>query len=197
MGNCRISKLKPPCQYTVEGIARVWLLDYADFIGFRFRNKDLYNDGFVTAILRSGSYIELNAPDMVAKYASTAKYVHTLESFTATLEAEVIQSLHLGTKRRYVVVFLGNNGRYYVFGYEAGASLSYTNQTAEGFGSMVVLTAPSEFPLFETSLSAITDNELQFEFIPDFENGAYCTKQNQNSAVFKADYVNGAYCELI
>lgn len=172
--SCRITKLKPPCQYTVEGITRVLLLDYADFLGFRFRNKDLYNDGFVTAILRSGNYIELNAPDMVAKYNSTAKYVHVLESFTGTLEAEVIQSLHLGTKRRYVVVFVGNNGKWFTFGYEAGASLSYTNQTAEGFGSMVTLTAPSEFPLFETTAEAVNSNEIIFTFRPDFEGSAYC-----------------------
>lgn len=174
MAKCRITNLKPPCDYSVEGIAKVWLLDFDDFKGFRFDGNALYSNCLVTDILRVGEYVELNAPDMVAKYSSTGSYAHALESFIGTLDASTISNLHLGTKRRYVVVFLGNNGKYYTFGYEAGATLTYQNQTAEGFGSLVNLSAASRYPLFEVTPDALNRFITGSTFSPDFNNGAYC-----------------------
>lgn len=197
MANCRIKNIKPPCSYSVDGIAKIWLLDWDDFKGYRFKNNELYSNCLVTDILRYADFTELSAPDMVAKYNSTGSYVHTLETFVPGLTAETLAELHLGTNRRYVVVFIANNGKYYTFGYEAGATLTYANQTSEGFGSMVTLNAPSEYPLFETTAQAIINNEIPYLFVPDFDNGAYCTLLKNEGNLFKADFNNGAYCEVI
>ena len=174
MAKCRIKNIKPPCGYTVEGLAKIWLLDFEDFRGFRFDGNDLYSNCLVTDILRVGDFIELAAPDLVAKYSSSGSYVHNLESFVGTLDASTISNLHLATKGRYVVLFRGNNGNYYTFGYEAGAAVTYLNQTAEGFGSLVTVNAPSRFPLFEVTPDAVNRFVTAYTFNPDFDNNAYC-----------------------
>lgn len=174
MAKCRINKIKPPCGYSVEGIARIWLLDFEDFGGYRFENNDLYSANMVTAILRSSEFTEIDAPDMVAKYSSTGAYVHSLETFVGALSAETLRNLHLGTKRRQIVLFLTNSGRYFTFGYEAGARLTYVNQTAEGLGSVVTLTASSIYPLFEASAELFNLVTPGDEWDVDFINLTYC-----------------------
>lgn len=176
MGNCRIQNIKPPCGYRVEGIDLIRLLDFDDFDGFKFDGDDLYNNCLVTAIIRSGGFVEVDSPD-TAKYTSSLQngiYTHTLETFIGDLSAELEATLHLATKRRYIVLFRAKNGRYFAFAYEAGASVSYANQTAEGVGSLVTITAASIYPLFEVSEEAFTAETYSSEFIPDFDSGAYC-----------------------
>lgn len=176
MGNCRIQNIKPPCGYRVEGIDFIRLLDFDDFNGFKFDGDDLYNNCLVTAVLRSGDFVEVDTPE-TAKYTSSLQngvYSHTLETFIGDLSAELEAALHLATKRRYIVLFRAKNGRYFAFAYEAGANLSYANQTAEGIGSLVTVTASSIYPLFEVSEDAFTAETYSSEFIPDFDLGAYC-----------------------
>lgn len=150
MAKCRIQNLKPRCGYQIEGITDIRLLDFEDFEGFVFRNDDLYSKCYVAAILHKGHYVNLDTPE-TAKYTTTGGYTHTLETFIGDLSAELLEQLHLATKRRYIVTFRGGNGRYFVFGYEAGAKLSYVNQTAEGLGTVVTISANSIYPLFEWS----------------------------------------------
>lgn len=176
MGNCRIHHIKPPCGYRVEGIDLIRLLDFDDFDGFKFNGDDLYNNCLVTAILRSGDFVEVDTPD-TAKYTSSLQngiYTHTLETFIGDLSADLEATLHLATKRRYIALFRAKNGRYFAFGYEAGATVSYTNQTTDGIGSLITVTASSIYPLFEVSESAFKSEVFNSEFLPDFEIGAYC-----------------------
>lgn len=153
---CRIQSLTPPCAYNVAGIRRILLLDFDDFQAFEFDGDDLYNNCLVTSIYRSGDFAELQTPDS-AKYSSSLTgnlYTHTLETFIGDLSAQYAANLHLATKRRYIVFFQTNAGRYHAFGYEAGATLSYANQTEESNGSLVTITASSIYPLFEVSADA-------------------------------------------
>lgn len=176
MAKCRIANLKPPCGYNLEGLESIRLLDFDDFRGFRFLGDDLYSNCRVIAILRDGDFTELSAPDG-AKYSSTLNnkiYTHTLETFIPDLSDEVASNLHLGTKRRHVPVFRLKTGKYFTFGYEAGAVLSYNNQTNEAAGALVTLIAQSSYPLFEVTEGALEDSGYNIEFIPDFDNGAYC-----------------------
>lgn len=176
MRNCRIQNIVPPCGYRVEGIDAIRLLDFDDFDGFKFDGDDLYNNCLVTAILRSGGFVNVDTPD-TAKYTSSLQsgnYTHTLETFIGDLSAELEATLHLATKRRYIVLFRAKNGRYFAFAYEAGATVSYANQTAEGIGSLVTITAASMYPLFEVAESAFTAETFNIEYVPDFSNNAYC-----------------------
>lgn len=176
MGNCRIQNIKPPCGYRVEGIDLIRLLDFDDFDGFKFDGDDLYNNCLVTAVLRSGDFVEVDTPE-TAKYTSSLQngiYSHSLETFIGDLSAELEATLHLATKRWYIVLFRAKNGRYFAFAYEAGANVSYANQTSEGIGSLVTITATSIYPLFEVSEVAFNSETYSSEFMPDFDNGAYC-----------------------
>lgn len=176
MGNCRIQNIAPPCGYRVEGIDFIRLLDFDDFDGFRFEGDDLYNNCLVTAILRSGDFVEVDTPE-TAKYTSTLQngiYTHTLETFIGDISASLEATLHLATKRRYIALFRAKNGRYLAFAYEAGATVSYANQTAEGIGSLVTISATSIYPIFEVAVDAFTAKPYNVEFLPDFDSGAYC-----------------------
>ena len=153
MGNCRINSLVPNCGYNIGGIEAIRLLDFDDFGGFKFDGDGLYDNCYVSEVLQRGdsAYVDIAAPDS-AKYSSTfnnGTYSHTVETFIGDLSASLASSLHMATKRRYIVLFKTKSGRYFVYGYEAGATVNYTNQTAEGLGSLVTISATSIYPLFE------------------------------------------------
>lgn len=170
----RISTIKPPCDYVMEGVASIQLLDWEDFRGFAFKDSELYANCLVTGISRVGAFTSLPADN--AKYSSTQNgklETHTLETFVSTLTAESISNLNLAKKRRYVPVFMLRNGRYYTYGYEAGAAVGYVNQSADGIGSVVTVSAPSIYPLFEVTPEALAAY-YSAEFIPDFDSGAFC-----------------------
>jgi len=171
----RIQHLKPPCGYNLAGLEKILLLDFEDFAGFKFAGDDLYNNCLVEAILRKAEFVEVQTPDG-AKYTSTLSgkiYAHVLETFVSELSAELSANLHLGARRRQVPVFQLKSGKYFTFGYEAGAVLTYANQTAESSGAVVSLTAASIYPLFEVTPEALFASYSE-AYTLDFINGAYC-----------------------
>jgi hypothetical protein len=171
----RISTLKPNCGYNPGGIKSVQVIDFDDFIAFGFTGGALYDSCLVTEIQRSGEFADVQAD--VAKYSgpiSNKIVTHTLETFIGSLEAAYIASLHLASRRRYVVIFDGMNGRTYAFGYEAGAAVTYSGQTDGGLGYIVSFTCPSVYPLFEVTPEALAQNLPTVKWLPDFINGAYC-----------------------
>lgn len=162
---CRILNIKPPCEYKVDGIASISVLDFEDLDRLRFNGDDLYSNCLVTGVLKSGMFAEVNVTD-TAKYSSSLQngiYTHTIETFISELSAYMSANLHLATKRRYVVFFRTNTGRYFCFGYDAGASVTYANQTTEGTGSLMTLTTNSIYPLFEVAKEAFNYNVLATE----------------------------------
>lgn len=170
----RITTIKPPCGYVVAGVASIQLLDFEDFRGFAFFGNDLYRNCLVTGIMRVANFVEMQADS--AKYSSAQNgklEIHTLETFIGELSDDTLSNLNLAKKRRYIPVFKLNNGKYYTYGYEAGATVNYVNQSEEGIGSIVTISAASIYPLFEVDAAALT-NYYGIEFVPDFINGAYC-----------------------
>lgn len=166
----------PQCGYQVDGIDRILLLDFDDFAGFEFAGSDLYSNCLVTAIRRSGDFVELACPD-TAKYSSALQsglYGHTLETSVGDISAETLAALHLATDRRYLAILHTVSDRHFAFAYDAGATVAYTNQTADGIGSLVTIAAASVYPLFEVTAAALTDETQNGEFTPDFTNGTYC-----------------------
>lgn len=164
MANCRIQNLKPPCGYVTEGIRNILLLDFEDFKGFRFEDDKTYDTARISAILRISDWVETQAPD-TAKYSSNFNnklYTHQIESFISELSAEMQASLHLATKRRFIPAFETNGGRWFTFGYDAGATVSYANQTADGAGSLITITAASIYPLFEATEGAINASTAEW-----------------------------------
>lgn len=178
MANCRIQKLTPTCEYNLEGVQTIQVLDFDDFYGFRFNNDDLYQNCLVVALFRGVEFTDVAADDNGAKMFSTFNeatrlYTHTIETFVRTLSGTLASSLHLGTKRRFLPLIQLRDGKYYTFGYEAGAKLSYGNQTADAVGSLITIVASSIYPLFEVTPRALT-TPYGINYAPDFTLGAYC-----------------------
>lgn len=144
--------MKPKCGYNVPGIERINLLDFDDYRRVEFDGDTLYNKGIISAIHYSGEAVEIEVTE-TSKYTSTLQngvYNHKIETFINELSGHLLADLHLATKRRYFVLFKANNGRYFAFGYEAGATVIYTAQTEGGIGAMVTISADSIYPLFES-----------------------------------------------
>ncbi len=158
MGSCLIQSLTRDCGYQVEGVDEIHLLDYENFGGFTFEGDGLSTTGVITEMRRDWKLIDVSAPDATAKYSSTRQnglYTHTLETFVPELSGEMQARLDLAARRRFLPIFRGKNGRYFIFGWEAGATLTYTNQTDGGLGSLVTLEASSIHPLFEMTAQAL------------------------------------------
>lgn len=171
----RITTLMPACGYNPGGITSVRVLDYDDFIGFGFEGGALYDRCLVTDIDRIGNFADVQAK--AAKYSGpiSGKIVtHTLETFVESMEADIIAAIHLASRRRYVVVFDGMNGRAYAFGYEAGAQPVYTGQTDGAQGFIITFAAPSVYPLFEVTPQALLDTTPTSNWLADYVTGAYC-----------------------
>lgn len=171
----RITNLMPACGYNPGGINAVRVLDFDDFIGFGFSGGALYDSCLVTKIERSGNFADTQAK--AAKYDGpiNGKIVtHKLETFIESLDADFTSAIHLASRRRYIVIFEGMNGKPYAFGYEAGAAVSYTGQTDGALGYIVTFTAASIYPLFEVTPQALIENKPTVNWLPDFINGAYC-----------------------
>lgn len=151
-------------------------MDFADFSGMQFEGDDLYKNALATALYRAGNFVEIETPEGANYTSSIAAgiYAHRLETFIPSLDAATLSNLHLATKRRYLVVFQTMAGRYFTFGYDAGAAVTYTNQTNEATGALMSIAASSIYPLFELSAAAINGPAYTAEFIPDFDTLTYC-----------------------
>lgn len=174
MAKCRISNLTPPCGYNVQGVVAAAVLDFEDFGGFQFVGDGLEDTAQVDKIF-GGDPIALPVSNGT-KYTSARSnkiYTHTLETFIPKLSAQLNASLDLATRRKFVVMFTTGDGGRFVFGYENGASLTYTSQTADASGSMVSLSAASIYPLFELSDNALVGVPL-VTFDIDFNYAAFC-----------------------
>ena len=184
---CRISHLAKPAGYASYGIRSIRLLDYDDFVALQFNESDsgkagLYNNNLVTTILSEGEFIDLEAAQ-TAKYSLSyegGRYNHTLETFLDSMRHTVFSALDLAAKRRkYVVLFQTNAGRYFLFGDDPGAQLSYSSQTDDTEGSAIKITAVGEHPLFEVDSEAATQPLFRTaaRYAPNI-NGAFCLSEN-------------------
>lgn len=174
MAKCRINSLTPPCGYNIQGIRSVQVMDFDDFGGFQFQGDGLEDTALVEKVFGSNA---IGVPAGTStKYTSTLAgkiYAHSLESFIPDLSAQLSASLDLAKRHKFVVIFTANNGRRFAFGYETGATLGYTNQTADALGSVLTLSAASIYPLFEI-LGTAEIGEPRAIFDVDFDFGAYC-----------------------
>lgn len=174
MANCKITQLAPPCGYNVQGIASAAVIDFEDFDGLQFSGDALEDVALVEKIY-GGASIALPVSSGT-KYSSTIAgkiYTHVLDTFVPALSAQLSASLHLATRRKFVVLFTTSSGARFVFGHDNGAKLTYSNQTSDAVGSAVTLSATSRHPLFEVSPQAII-GAPRATFDIDFNLGAFC-----------------------
>lgn len=177
MANCRIQNLTPECGYNAPGVDTVLLLDFEDFKGFVFENGASYASCYVESILHTGAFIALDLSAFPGQFSSSLNagiYAHGLEGFIAELSGPILSDLHLASKRPQLVVFRTRAGRYFTFGHDNGARVSYALQTAENAGAVLSLTASSHYPLFEVSPDAFEIDAFPAMFVPLFDDTAVC-----------------------
>lgn len=148
---CRINSINKRCAYNPGGISHIKILDREDLRYIAFLHDGLYENNLITNVIRKEKFTDIPASD-TAKYTKTLQgklYTHTLETFAENLDYRTIRDLDLAKLKKYVVVYRTNVGKYYLFGYNPGASLSYSAQTEEGSGVLIRLTETTEYPLFE------------------------------------------------
>lgn len=153
-----IQSLTRECGYQTEGVDEIRLLDFDNFKGFTFEGDGLCTTGVITEMRRDGKWINVEAPEATAKYSSDRQngvYTHSIETFIPELSGEMQARLDLAVRRRFLPIFRGKNGRYFIFGWEAGATLSFANQTDGGIGALVTIAAQSGHPLFEITAQAL------------------------------------------
>lgn len=175
--NCKLLKnIKASCTYNPGGISEIHLLDLRDFITYRFKEDNLFNNAFVETIFRpyTSQYISLEAvseSNFTESKDAKGNYKQTLSTFVHTLSAEKLESLLLAEVNRYIVVFKTLQQTWFTFGTSEGASVSFsqlTGETTEANGYNVTITADSIYPLFEAS-----DDVLSFKYdkvyVPEFD----------------------------
>lgn len=172
----RVTSLLAPCDYQIGGISKIILIDLEDFKGLKFSGDNLYDTCNIEAITYIGTPFEINTPD-TAKYTSALSgktTSHTLETFIPTIDADLQAQLLLASKRKYIVIFIGNNSDWYLFGYDNGASLSFNGQTNDGIGSLVTITAVTPYPLFTIAPFTESAPFSNFVWVPAPDYGYTC-----------------------
>lgn len=173
MANCRIQNLSPICGYSGDGVVTVMLLDFEDFDGFVFEEDAPY----IENIVHRGVFITLDFHNFPAQYNGTLNagiYSHGLEAFIPELSGPILADLHLATKRPQLVVFKTRSGKYFTFGHEKGAKVSYSVITASNTGAALTLTTASQYPLYEVSPEAFTEGAHPREYVLLFDDSAVC-----------------------
>lgn len=189
---CRIGSKLKPCEYTPQGISAIKLLDTNDFVSLEFKEDGLYSNNLITKIRRKGGFVEIESP-ITAKYTLTrqnGRYTHTLETFLEDLSYTNLADQDLASKaRKYVVLFRTNVGKWFLFGYDPGASFSFSSQTEESTGSLIKLAESSEFPLFGVDANALTDLKPLATYEPSPVN-SFCVQSNGgNTGILQYRYM--------
>lgn len=189
---CRIGNKIKSCDYTPQGISKIWLLDYDDFVSLKFRDDGLYNNNLVTNIYHNNGFVELEASEG-SKYTTNrqnGRYTHTLDTFIENFDFNDIADYDLASKsRKYLVIFLTRTNKYLMFGYKPGATFSYTSQTEEATGSLIQLSVTTTYPIFEVDANVIIDPTHLATYVPSPVN-AYCETLNDgNTGTFQYRYM--------
>lgn len=125
-------------------------MDFEGFSGYEFDGDGRPDSALVQTVY--GEALVQMPTESGTRYtgAKVGKiYTHNIETFIPELSAYMSSNLELGTRKKFIVIWKALTGRTFTFGYETGASLTYTSQTADNMGSTVTLSARSKYPLFE------------------------------------------------
>lgn len=174
--NCKLNKdLTGDCKYSISGIHSLWVLNIDDFQVYEFRNDKLYSEIYIDNIYIKGKWYELQTIDdskFTEKFANGG-YTQELTTYISKFDSEIQAEILKTNKRKFLVLFRTNEGRYFVYGSDGGVPLIYTAETgAKGssIGYSVTLSKSSQFPLFEVNPDyMINGGGAKFQYLPVFE----------------------------
>lgn len=158
---CRLLKeITHTCEYNSGGIAEIFLMDMASFGSYKFLDDRLYDSCLVEKILQK---TDLEATcDLISlgvvndsnftEQESNDIYNQTLSTFVRSLSHEKLAQLLLLKARKNLVIFKTLQDKWFTFGSDVGATLSFeqvSGQLGESNGYKISIKANSVFPLFE------------------------------------------------
>ena len=178
--DCKLNKdLTGICDYSISGIHSLWVLNIDDFQVYEFRDDKLYSEIYIDNIYIKGKWYELQTIDeskFTEKFANGG-YTQELTTYISKFDSEIQAEILKTNKRKFLVLFRTNEGRYFVFGSDGGVPLIYTAETGSkgsSIGYSVTLSKNSQFPLFEVNPDyMVNGGGAKFQYLPVFEP-IYC-----------------------
>ncbi|GAB6011730.1 hypothetical protein [Viscerimonas tarda] len=182
------NNIKSAAGYNVGGITHIWLLDISNFSAYKFANSNSSEQGIVESIVASSPFMEL---ETVNESAFTEDYSDNvfrqkLNSFVYPLKANSLNKLLIAGNNKYLVAFRTPQGRFFAFGSDGGASISFTQQTGqmgEASGYAVSIVKNSIYPLFE--IQDIRKRVMPYVYRPVFTDAVCCQLQNGNQTGYQ------------
>ena len=189
--SCRlIQNIKHGCEYNAGGITNIYIMDIDDFLYYLFKGDKLYNQCFVNDIIVTkegeltaiSKFVELDTVNE-SNFTETQDngiYKQQLSTFIRTPEATKSANLLLAGVNKYLIAFRTSQDRYYCFGSDGGASLSYSQisgQTGEVSGYTITISKESIYPCFETD-KAVFRNIIR---LLSHEDGLYTVTEDNYS----------------
>lgn len=178
--DCKLNKdLTGDCKYSISGIHSLWILNIDDFQVYEFRGDKLFSEAYVENIYIKGRWYELQTIDdskFTEKFANGG-YTQELTTYISKFDSEIQAEILKTNKRKFLVLFRTNEGRYFVYGSDGGVTLAYTAETGtkgSSIGYSVTLSKSSQFPLFEVNPDyMVNGGGAKFQYRPIFEP-IYC-----------------------
>ena len=173
--DCKLNKdLIGSCNYSVAGINKLWVLNIDDFQVYEFKNDGLYSEVYVENIYIKSRWYEVQTVDdskFTEKFTSGG-YVQELNTYVAQFDSDIQAEILKTNKRKFLVLFRTNVGKYFVFGSDGGVPLSYNAETGtkgSSIGYSVTFSKSSQFPLFEVNPDyMVNGGGAKFQYMPVF-----------------------------
>lgn len=155
MNNNIITGIERNTAYNTGGISSIFLLDIESFHSYRFTNDKLFDECFVETInISDYNYIDVEAIES-SKFQESLEngiYKQQLTSFARILGGTKTSNLLAINSKKYLVVFKTFENKYFCFGSDGGASVSFSQISGEIGGSSgynLTISKNSIYPLFQ------------------------------------------------
>lgn len=145
--------------YNTGGISNIFLLDIRSFIAYRFTNDMLFDECFVESVRISDyNYMEVETIES-SKFQESMDngiYKQQLTTFVRKLGAAKTSNLLKTNTTKYLVMFKTYENKYFCFGSDGGATVSFSQISGEIGGSSgynLTINKSSVYPLFQINFN--------------------------------------------
>ncbi len=145
--------------YNTGGISNIFLLDIRSFIAYRFTDDMLFDECFVESVRISDyNYMEVETIES-SKFQESMDngiYKQQLTTFVRKLGATKTSNLLKTNATKYLVMFKTYENKYFCFGSDGGATVSFSQISGEIGGSSgynLTITKSSVYPLFQINFN--------------------------------------------
>lgn len=145
--------------YNTGGISNIFLLDIRSFIAYRFTNDMLFDECFVESVRISDyNYMEVETIES-SKFQESMDngiYKQQLTTFVRKLGAAKTSNLLKTNTKKYLVMFKTYENKYFCFGSDGGATVSFSQISGEIGGSSgynLTINKSSVYPLFQINFN--------------------------------------------